>query len=153
VKVRQSVRVLLLDPDDRVLLVRVEDGSIVDPANPVPPVFWVTIGGGVKEGETDADALGREVFEETGIREFQLGPQLWQRDKVMDWRGEVVHVYERYYAGHVPRSDVVFDNLEPEEQTVFRGYRWWSAAEILADHNETILPPQLPRLLAAATGG
>jgi double-stranded uracil-DNA glycosylase len=67
---RTGVRAVVLDPADRILLVRFEDamGS-----------WWATPGGGVDPGESDAEALIRELGEEVGLHHFELGPLLWTR--------------------------------------------------------------------------
>lgn len=150
-RIRNSARVVLLDPDDRVLLLRVEDTSIVNPSQDVPESFWTTIGGGLEPDETFEDAAHREVFEETGISEFVLGPQLWQREMEIELSGKRVLARERYYAGRVAGLDIVFDNVTDLEREVFREHRWWSADEVQHwNHGETLLPPQLPELLRQA---
>jgi TDG/mug DNA glycosylase family protein len=67
---RHAVRGLVLDPADRVLLVRFEwpDKSV-----------WATPGGGIEPEESDADALVRELAEECGLRDFDVGPCIWTR--------------------------------------------------------------------------
>ena len=59
---RSSARVVLVDADDRVLLLR---GG--DPARPGPAV-WHTPGGGIDPGEAPEDAARRELAEEVGLR-------------------------------------------------------------------------------------
>ena len=52
-RIRQAVRALILDPEDRVLLVRFEF--------PNTGRKWALPGGGVEADETDHDALRREL--------------------------------------------------------------------------------------------
>jgi G:T/U-mismatch repair DNA glycosylase/8-oxo-dGTP pyrophosphatase MutT (NUDIX family) len=87
---RSGVRALVLDPAGRVLLVRFEDamGS-----------WWATPGGGVDPGESDADALARELREEVGLHSFELGPLLWTREH---W-----HVDPRRFGGQQERHYLV----------------------------------------------
>lgn len=58
-KVRHAGRVILLDPDDRVLLMRYDDG-------PPNGIHWSTPGGGLNQGEDYATGAARELAEETG---------------------------------------------------------------------------------------
>jgi len=68
---REAVRALVLDPAGRVLMVRFEDNF---------GTWWSTPGGGVEPGESDEHALARELAEEVGLREYELGPQIWTRE-------------------------------------------------------------------------
>ncbi|WP_230396523.1 NUDIX domain-containing protein [Streptomyces blattellae] len=58
---RHSVRAIILDEDDRILLCRF---AIPDPAG---TVVWAAPGGGIEPGETPLGALRREVREEVGL--------------------------------------------------------------------------------------
>ena len=60
-KLRETVRVIVIDQDRTLLF---EDS---DPGVPGAH-WWVTPGGGVDPGESEAQAAIREVFEETGYR-------------------------------------------------------------------------------------
>ena len=64
---RPAVRAVVLDADDRVLLVRFENAVSGD-------VWWATPGGGVEAGETDEQALRRELLEETGLTRVRARP-------------------------------------------------------------------------------
>lgn len=62
------VRVLLLSPRGRILLIRYRntDRSGID--NPC----WITAGGGIEPGETILEAALREITEETGLADVRL---------------------------------------------------------------------------------
>jgi 8-oxo-dGTP pyrophosphatase MutT (NUDIX family)/G:T/U-mismatch repair DNA glycosylase len=68
---RAAVRALVLDPAGRVLMVRFEDNF---------GTWWSTPGGGIEPGESDEDALARELAEEAGLRDYELGPVIWTRE-------------------------------------------------------------------------
>ncbi|MGW2147526.1 NUDIX hydrolase [Nonomuraea bangladeshensis] len=155
---RQGSRVVLLDRDDRILLIRHRyDGVIVVPGSPVGELFWVPPGGGLKEGEDFLRGARRELMEETGLTEVEWGPCLWTLDADVRWSGEPVHMHERYFLARVRGTQTVTRAyLEPGEEQAIDDHRWWSLAELVAaEATETLRPVGLPGLLAEvlAAGG
>ena len=75
---RTSVRVVLRDADERVLLFHT-----VDPTMPEIGEWWELPGGGVEAGESYAETAAREIAEETGFvarRRRTSAPPTWRRD-------------------------------------------------------------------------
>ncbi len=147
-RVRQGARVILLDDAQRLLLFKFQDATMVVPSRPLPSdTFWVTVGGGLEAGETFEDAARREVWEETGIREFDLGEWVWVGDAEVNWKGEVFRAYTRYYLGRTSGTGVTLAHLAEQERRVHRAHKWWSLDELRVT-SETLLPLGLPDLLA-----
>jgi len=73
-RLREAVRVLILDDAGRVLLVRFEF-----PKDFVDSVLWAAPGGGIERGEDDVSALERELIEEVGLGQAPIGPLIWTR--------------------------------------------------------------------------
>ncbi len=120
---RLAARVLLLDPADRVLLVRFED-RVTD------YVWWATPGGGVRQGESLEEAARREVREETGLREFDLGPCVWIREFEFTWRERRYRQREHIFVARVPEFEPSLDGFDPHEVDLLPEHRWWTAGEI-----------------------
>jgi double-stranded uracil-DNA glycosylase len=70
--IRGAVRAVVVDPEERVLLLRYGTGH---------DQWWITPGGGIDPGESDEHALRRELREELGVEEFELGPLLFERER------------------------------------------------------------------------
>jgi 8-oxo-dGTP diphosphatase len=138
--VRDGVRALVLDPHDRVLLVR-----FVNPET--GEEFWATPGGGLEPGEKLEDGLRRELREETGLEDVEVGPVVWTRRHVFPWAGRTLDQSERIALVRVPA-------FEPSpalsaEQLADEGVhelRWWTVGE-LASSSANFAPRRIVRFL------
>ncbi len=151
-RLRRVSRLIVLDDRNRVLLFQIEDATVSDPDHPGPPVFWVLPGGGLEAGEDHEAAARREVWEETGMSDIELGPWVWTSECYLDWGGELIQVHERYYLTRVERADVRLDHLDEGERAVYRGHRWWALNEVRASA-ETFFPRGLGDLLVPMVEG
>lgn len=125
---RQTVRVLLFDPDGRILMIK---GRL--PSDPDAEAFWFTVGGGIEPGETLAAAAVREVREESGMTVTDLGPVVWRRSAVMPGLdGQPMLFRERYVVARCAGGEPSRDGWDEDERTYCVDLRWWTLAEIAA---------------------
>jgi 8-oxo-dGTP pyrophosphatase MutT (NUDIX family) len=148
VRIVASARALLIDPQGRVLLMRLAAGRIRlrDAGATARPTFWVTPGGSLDPGESFEAALRREVWEETGLRLADPGRWVWTGEKALMRNGERVLTVAHVYAQRVDAFEPTPPDLTAEEHDSFRGFRWWSADEMAAS-GERFVPRGLAMLL------
>ncbi|GHF83405.1 hypothetical protein GCM10017667_09300 [Streptomyces filamentosus] len=142
VGLRQVARLILLDPDDRVLLVHGHEPD--DPTH----TWWFTPGGGLEGDETREQAALRELAEETGITDAELGPVLWRRHCSFPFAGRRWDQDEWYFLARTRRTAPAPgpQALTELETRSLSGLRWWTSAELSAAH-ETVYPIRLAELL------
>lgn len=142
VRRRATVRVLVLDDQDRLLLFRDSDPG-------TGAAWWSTPGGGIDPGESLLDAVRRELAEETGLQveaDQVVGPVAVRRV----WHGYsdvVVDQHDTFFGVRVPAFEVDTSGFTAEEQVTVRGSRWWTPSD-LATTTEVIWPARVVDLVA-----
>lgn len=136
-----TVKLLLVDEADRVLLIHATDRRTGD-------VFWYPVGGGVEAGESLQEAAVREAHEETGLTALPPGAHVWTRDHTYTFDGRAMEVHEDWLLHRVHHFDPSPVDLSDHESATILGFRWWHAAE-LSRTDDTVFPPMLGSLLAA----
>ena len=127
-RIRQAVRALILDPEDRVLLVRFEF--------PNTGRKWALPGGGLEADETDHDALRRELHEEVGAPSVPIGPHIWNRLHIVPfidgrYDGQAERIYLVRTPVFTPAPALSWEQLNAEY--VFE-VRWWGLDELHLAH-------------------
>ncbi len=137
---RPAARAVVLDSDNRVVLVR-----FVFLGGPL----WALPGGGIEPGESPEQAIARELIEEVGLR-YPVGPLLWTRDHwflaMEGWAGQTEQIYlvalGRRGQEIVPEMSAA--QLADEHVT---DLRWWMLDEIEAARDVEFAPRRLGALL------
>ncbi|MGI5445750.1 NUDIX hydrolase [Streptomyces sp. CA-243310] len=137
---RRVARVILLDPEDRILLLHGFEPD--DPSDD----WWFTPGGGLEGAESREEAALRELAEETGITEVDLGPVLWRRHCAFPFDGRRWEQDEWYFLARTTRTDTDMSGLTELERRSVIEARWWTSEELLTAR-ETVYPTRLAELL------
>jgi len=148
-RIRRAVRAVIVADDDSdhpvrsVLLVRFEfpTGTV-----------WALPGGGLDPGEDHLTALRRELIEEVGLHDPEIGAHIWTRQHIIPfidgmWDGQ----QDRYHLVPVaeafePTPALSWEQLRDER---LHEIRWWTPAEIDAatEQGTRFAPARLGELL------
>ncbi|GAB3659024.1 NUDIX hydrolase [Glycomyces tarimensis] len=133
---RRGARGIVMDQDDHVLFV----GRSAVPGRPAK---WFLPGGGIDPGETPAEAVLRELYEETGLRvraEALIGPVALQRFHTVNDHGPFTQENHLFlvradrFEPRVSGGDAYEQDLE---------FRWVPVAEFLTTDGFDRIEPLL----------
>lgn len=143
---RTSVRVILLDAADRVLLLGArdpDDGRTV----------WFMPGGGVEPGESFTETAERELLEELGVSGLTFTGPVWTRHHDHTWDGRAIRQTEWFLLARTSRT-LPAERIRPAgpEGAYFVGARWLGV-EGIRRSNDLIAPRRLAELLPPLLAG
>src|SRR5580698_7597252 len=121
---RRTARVMLFDPSGEILLIR-----FVVPRAEGEFCFWVTPGGEIEAGETEAEAAVREVLEELGIEVEVDGPVYVDKNQFLHL-GEMQDNTDYFFRARCEREAPALKGVTEEEVAIMKEIRWWSAGEV-----------------------
>jgi 8-oxo-dGTP diphosphatase len=138
VNLRHSVRAIILDEDDHILLCRCVVPELAG------TVVWAAPGGGVESGETPLAALRRELHEEIGFPVDTNPPHVWHQEVVAPghlagYQGVVNDYFLIRTASFTPRGAMSDDELAAEN---ISGLRWWSPQDIATYRGPDLFSPR-----------
>jgi ADP-ribose pyrophosphatase YjhB (NUDIX family) len=137
--------VIVLDPDERVLLFRYDDG-------PPNGRHWCTPGGGLNDGEDYATGARRELAEETGWTDVPLGDEVFERMLTMEYADAIVRQHERFFLARVGTACRRLGEVAAMHASdKIAAWRWWMLAD-MDTTAEVIWPSGLAGLIRSLTG-
>ena len=142
-KIRKTVRALLLNLDRRVLLIKHREVR----NNGTEHIFWAAPGGGVEEGEDDKQALSRELYEELGFDGPVEAREVWRRRLVLPILGTKALFEETYYLVKTEALVNFKKACTEEEKEALMEVRWFTERELQAC-TDIILPEGFATLIS-----
>ena len=144
-RLRLAGRVIVLDPEDRILLFRYDEG-------PPNGRHWCTPGGGLNEDEDYAAGARRELAEETGWTDVTLGEEVLERTLNMEHEDKIVRQQERFFLARVPVARRGLGEVAAMHASDgIAAWHWWTLAE-LDSTEEVIWPSGLADLVRRVLG-
>jgi 8-oxo-dGTP pyrophosphatase MutT (NUDIX family) len=137
---REVARALLFDDELRILLIHWRDPD-------TGREFFEPPGGQREAGESYENALRREIAEETGILDIEIGDVLTELDHSFTFAGVRYDCFERYFFCRVAgtrRTQPILDAVEGEG---ILGTQWFTRADLRRRPVDDFEPPELLAML------
>lgn len=142
---RHTARLLLVDPKNRLLLMRIAPAALAGSPGS-DRTLWVTLGGGVEPGESVLEAAERELHEETGIVDARVGPVVWYGEQILQINDKPRFLKENFVTARCAGSFLSDGGWTSEERQAIAEMRWWPLNELVTTWQE-LKPPRLGILL------
>jgi len=142
--VRATSRLIVVDEDGRVLLMLTKAPDTSGVAR------WITPGGGVDPGETQAEAAIRELREETGQIITDPGDVVYVEDFVVPWDdADHTHGHAEFFIVRLPHFEIDDAGWTDDERVDILESRWFTIDELdgLDAADDAVEPAALVPLL------
>jgi len=152
--IRNSVKVLLLNSDNELLLMKFHDPSTKSIDGTYKGHFWAPIGGMIEPNESLLEAAIREVQEETCIAKdaVEFGPPVWYGEFDLVLFGTPTHLKQTFIVAKTKQKDFSLSNLTEQEKAVVKNLAWFSCEKI-KNSDEIIYPVIMAELLPDIVAG
>ena len=145
---RNSVKVILLNRAQELLLVCTDDSTIKPIHEEYRGRFWSLVGGKIESGESTLEAAAREVYEETGIssEKIEFGPVVWYGNMDLILHGVATHIHQCFIVAKTVARQCTLENVKGREKDSLKSLKWFSLDKI-NNCNEIIYPVSLGKYL------
>ena len=153
-EIRNSIKIILLNSKNELLLICTDDKSIKNSEGKYNGKFWQLVGGKIEEGESYLEAATRELFEETSLTEsdVEFGNIVWYGNVDLNIRGTETRLNQSFIYAKTDKTDVNLRHLTDEEKPAVKFLKWMSLDEI-KNCTDIIYPLVLPEYLPDILNG
>ena len=157
VPVRKSVKVLLLNEENQLLLMHIDDPKTTTIKGKYHGSFWNPLGGAIEKNESLREAAIREVWEESSIilSKNNFGPIVWYGEVDLILNGTPTKIQQTFIVAKTLLKKFSLKNLTSSEKNVVKKLKWFSLKDlynceeviypvVLIDHIAEIFSEKLP---------
>lgn len=150
-KIRQSARIILLNPHHHIFLMHVARPEAAGFDNASDQSYWITPGGKIESGETVEVTVRRELYEETGIENANIiTPHIWYNEYTIMYKGSLTLFQEWFFVAHTTENNILIHHYTAAEKDYIGACKWWTLEE-LSVTKELFYPLNLCELLSQLT--